>query len=376
MTEDMLPRTARRWRLIAATVLLLSLVAACRESPPPKPPPRGNRPAVPDRPQLLQYQQSRTALSLNKGFFLNDRTGWVVGHNGAIVHTADGGANWQPQPSGANENLIDVFFIDQSRGWAISVSRLLATTDGGRSWRDIWDTSTIQLYEGNAPGAAVEFQALLSAISFANATKGWALALGWDPATSRYSIPLALVTNDGGKSWDWVELDQTYEIIRAVDPKTCIAAGKGGHIAQTTDGGKSWERRSSLTDDDLTAVGFASPQQGWAVGRRGTIIASGDGGRTWSLAYRAAVGNQPVELRDIRFVDAQRGTAAGYADRSQGDKRAYLLTLVATSDGGRSWRQQEVSGVSFAINSLSVVTSEAAWAVGGAGQILRFRAAE
>ncbi|MEL6971011.1 MAG: YCF48-related protein [Bacteroidota bacterium] len=51
--------------------------------------------------------------------FTDSNTGWVVGFQGSILHTTDGGANWEIQTSGTSENLFGVFFTDANTGWAV-----------------------------------------------------------------------------------------------------------------------------------------------------------------------------------------------------------------------------------------------------------------
>lgn len=70
---------------------------------------------------------------------------WAVGHEGVILHSADGGQTWARQrvaPFDKNSMelsngapLLDVFFLDEQRGYAIGAySLMLVTTDGGQTW--------------------------------------------------------------------------------------------------------------------------------------------------------------------------------------------------------------------------------------------------
>ena len=365
-------------RIIFALLIVIPLVIAsvgCEQKPPADAPPKPPSDSPPqNRPDLLQNQNSKTSIALNKVFFLDENTGWVVGRNGVILHTTNGGVDWLPQPSGTNENLIDIKFINKTTGWAASVNRVLSTTNGGATWKDVWDTTTIDLTEEETDdSAANQSQAALISISFSDARHGWALALGLDPATSKFSTPLVLTTLDGGESWDWLVIDDEYGTITAVDNKTCVVGGKLGRLAQTTDGGKTWERRSSLTEDDITAITFSSPKLGWATGTRGTIIGSVDGGKTWSTVYKQTGSDHVVEFHNIRFSDESHGAAVGYVDQSKNDKNSYLLVTLVSTNGGRDWQQHEVGTVDFIVNSMSIIKPESCWAVGGAGQILRFR---
>ena len=67
---------------------------------------------------------------------------WIVGYNGTIVHTADGGENWQKQRNGDNPTLKKyrlraVHFKDIHTGYAAGDKGLvLKTTDGGEHWSE------------------------------------------------------------------------------------------------------------------------------------------------------------------------------------------------------------------------------------------------
>ncbi len=65
----------------------------------------------------------------------NNWSGWVVGNNGTILKTINGGEAWAAQPSGTTANLRDVHFVNASRGWAVGNGGvILTTTDGGATW--------------------------------------------------------------------------------------------------------------------------------------------------------------------------------------------------------------------------------------------------
>ena len=71
--------------------------------------------------------------------FADKDHGWAVGHDAAIVGTADGGKTWslqnfQPQ---LEKPLLDVLFLDAKRGFAVGAyGLLLQTADGGASWTE------------------------------------------------------------------------------------------------------------------------------------------------------------------------------------------------------------------------------------------------
>jgi len=64
----------------------------------------------------------------------DDLVGYAVGvnANGMVLRTLDGGATWSPQVSNNAQALLDVWFVDAQRGWAVGATgRILHTARGG-----------------------------------------------------------------------------------------------------------------------------------------------------------------------------------------------------------------------------------------------------
>ena len=63
---------------------------------------------------------------------MNTYTGYVVGWNGTILVTTDGGTNWTSEVSGTSHCLNSVFFTDALTGYDVGDSGIiLKTTNGG-----------------------------------------------------------------------------------------------------------------------------------------------------------------------------------------------------------------------------------------------------
>ncbi len=79
--------------------------------------------------------QAGPAGSYNDIFFLNDQEGWVVGNNGLIGYTVNGGDTWTQQTNPDSNSLYGVFFLTQNIGWAVgSQGTILYTANGGDTW--------------------------------------------------------------------------------------------------------------------------------------------------------------------------------------------------------------------------------------------------
>ena len=75
--------------------------------------------------------------------FVDDMNAWVCGQNGVIYHTTDGGDSWVQQQSNTNEWLYTIQFTDLNNGWAAGEGgTLLYTEDGGITWN--WHMITFE----------------------------------------------------------------------------------------------------------------------------------------------------------------------------------------------------------------------------------------
>ncbi len=87
-----------------------------------------------DYPSLIEPSKNR----LNAIFFINKQRGWLVGNEGKIYTTFNGGKTWYQQNSGTNKNLNDVFFKNSMEGFVVGDDGLiLQTNDGGNSWFEV-----------------------------------------------------------------------------------------------------------------------------------------------------------------------------------------------------------------------------------------------
>ena len=76
--------------------------------------------------------------------FADPLHGWIVGHNGMVLHTDDGARTWKQQASGVINHLDRVQFLSPLVGYAVGgapkpsiAGVLLATTDGGKTWANV-----------------------------------------------------------------------------------------------------------------------------------------------------------------------------------------------------------------------------------------------
>ncbi|MFA6311683.1 MAG: YCF48-related protein [Sterolibacterium sp.] len=111
--------------------------------------------------------------------------------------------------------------------------------------------------------------------------------------------------------------------------KRVVAVGDYGIVILSDDGRRFRQAKSVPTRSVLTSVFFLDGRQGWAAGHDGTVIASSDGGETWRV-LREEPGKERA-LLSVWFENALHGLAVGQ----------FGLALE-TEDGGKSWRERRL----------------------------------
>src|SRR5271165_5749306 len=89
------------------------------------------------RPNDMVWQTAASGSSLRSVYATADgRHGWVVGTDGTILATEDGGGHWTPETSSTSNNLRGIVVAaDGRRGWVVGDNgTILATEDRGEHW--------------------------------------------------------------------------------------------------------------------------------------------------------------------------------------------------------------------------------------------------
>ena len=192
------------------------------------------------------------------GTFADSLHGWIIGSNGMISHTPDGGETWMPQNSGVTALLDGVFFHDREQGWVVGDNgTILHTTDGGQNWISQTSGTTRRLRR----------------VSFADDQIGWAVG---DGGTILY-------ITDGGLTWTPQTSGTAFRLydIAFADDNTGWIVGDNGTILHSTDAGLTWTPQPSGTTNALLGIDFIDADNGWISGEGGTILRfTGTGGET------------------------------------------------------------------------------------------------
>lgn len=292
--------------------------------------------------------------------FIDANHGWMaVGRQ--IIATSDGGRTWKSQYSGELTGQADITglqFIDTRNGWAVSVAGLLKTADGGDTWQ-------------HAPASDASWDS----VQFLNSRIGWGiqLDLGHGEKPSR----IVVATRDGGLSWRHLPSEE-------VD-STCYLDSQTGFMASgtafygTNDGGITW-RGVEIPSRGVTWVSSlkcSSASEAWA------LAVATDGGGAGHVPYALFHTSDGINWDPV----LQEGTAAPFEDErvhlsedpypgpfdAPSQRTAFLLAscppcdgtsaITRTIDGGTSWKRfdlpQDVRGEPI---GLSFIDEKKGWA--------------
>jgi photosystem II stability/assembly factor-like uncharacterized protein len=235
-------------------------------------------------------------------YFIDGSNGWATGWNGIMLHTADGGLNWGFQSSNTSNDLYHISFSDASNGFAVGVyGTVINTTNGGLTWlvQSSGLPDFIQLWS-------------VSMINFNNA-----VCVGADGAIIK--------TTDGGTNWLKITNIGTeyigFNAVHFCNSTFGATVGYVGIIWTTTNAGNSWNANVSGTTSDLYAVYFKNPLLGFVAGDNGTLLKTTDSGVSWWLE-NLGVSNV---LYSIYFWDENIGYISGNG------------VLYKTTDAGSTW---------------------------------------
>jgi photosystem II stability/assembly factor-like uncharacterized protein len=224
---------------------------------------------------------------------------WTSGHLGQVLHTDNGGLDWIVLPINLAKNGTRIQFMDANYGWVVGGNGCVGrTTDGGNSW----DQNFLPWYKAEYYG-----------ISFIDQYEGWIVAgLPDSLLTGQGYINHS---TDGGVNWDSLYESTGYQDfydVRFFDNLNGIVVGGDESnyapiIWKTTDGGLNWSTVAAPANAYyLRALDFVG-NCGWAVGRFGSIIYSTTAGNSWAFQANPAT----TTLFDVDFSDSLHGIACG-----------------------------------------------------------------
>jgi photosystem II stability/assembly factor-like uncharacterized protein len=228
--------------------------------------------------------------------FPSARQGWAVGHGAVILHTSDGGATWTRQfdgrrlgdvmlpayassapeslpanvpedakrfaAQGAESSFLDVWFQNESTGYAVGAFGLiLQTTDGGAHWVPLLhlvdNLKGLHLYAVRGIGDDV----------YIAGEQG--LLLKMDSQAGRFRA---------------IELPYKGTLFGVVGNEHAVVVhGLRGTVLRSTDGGATWQTISTGVQAGLTASAFGPRGRLVVASQAGHLLVSEDDGASFRL---------------------------------------------------------------------------------------------
>ncbi|WP_374585054.1 WD40/YVTN/BNR-like repeat-containing protein [Pseudoduganella sp.] len=203
------------------------------------------------------------SVTLTDVTFANGRDGWAVGHDGVILSTNDGGAQWTTRFDGNKANTL---MLADAKA---AVEKAQAA--GGDKLMDaenaLGDIEAAAKFGPSRP---------LLGVWFRDAKTGYAVG----------AYGQAFRTTDGGINWTSMGAGLPnpeglhYNAIAGGPGNLLAIAGEGGYIYRSLDGGNAWQRIETGYSGQLYGILFTGRSM-LAYGFGGHVFRSEDGGATW-----------------------------------------------------------------------------------------------
>jgi len=276
--------------------------------------------------------------------FANEIAGWIVGDNGRILKTIDGGSSWQTQSSGVTAKLWGISAVSQSIIWICGTNgTLIKTSDGGDNWQVLMQGDTLS-------GIYVD-------VVFIDQNIGWL-------SNNNGSI---LKTEDGGITWDLSKKHSSGgSRIFTFDPLTQYHVH--GNLFRTFDGGITWDSLTILrpTNYMISGASFPEKDHGFVTMINGTggmwieeypVVSTSNGGLSWQESQYLETGNGGLWCGS--FIDAQTGWVGGPNN------------VFKTDDGGESFVSEEIPDEFYPADMMFWDKSHG-WALSYSGEVYRY----
>jgi photosystem II stability/assembly factor-like uncharacterized protein len=253
--------------------------------------------------------------------FLDSLNGYVItersGGSAYILHTTDGGSNWQIQFS-ENYLLTSIDFADAMTGYAVGSvppGIVLKTTNSGNNW---FTVATSTFYP-------------IKDVDFVNAHTGWVCS------DDLFGGGGVFRTTDGGSTWQRLTEPGEFSKLFFLNKDTgwVNANGTQKRLYRTLNGGLNWELQS-VFPQQINDIFFVNYENGY-VSLPSLFYRSSNGGVSWQSSQ----------------VSGEGGIGLSFVNDSTGWSGKDFYVVAKTVNYGVNWFLQTVpSGNSFTVEGV------------------------
>lgn len=265
----------------------------------------------------------------------------AAGGSGLVIYRDKSAASWQQADVPVSASLTALSFVDENSGWAVGhAGVILHSDDGGRSWQ-------LQ-FDGRRANAAFQTYATALRTRLEAELDQMQEDAGADPAELEdleYRLEDAIFAQeDAALALETGPADPFLDVAFR-DGQHGFAVGAYGMLYRTSDGGENWEIHISNVDNPnrfhLYAI-LVRGEQVYIAGEAGLLFRSDDGGETFERFYDVYDGSlfgllplgEGVIAYGLRGNVFYQGPDSDDWERLYLDNETSLYGGGALSDGG------------------------------------------
>jgi len=281
---------------------------------------------------------------LDIDFVDNSDHGWVVGSDGTLLESRDGGKTWETKQLDLGEEnlLLTSVSFKGSEGWIVGEpSVLLHTTDEGQSWTRIALNSKL-------PGAPNNI-----------------VAVGPNSAEMTTNVGAIYKTEDGGKNWKAL-VEEAVGVIRSLSRSEAgeyvTVSAKGNFYSTWEREDKAWTPHNRYSSKRLEKIGFGQDDRLWMLARGGEIrFSDPDDPENWSDPIKPEFATS-WGLLDLAYRTPEEIWVSGGSGN-----------LLCSFDGGETWKKDRgVEDVAANFYRIEFMGPDRGFILGQQGALLRY----
>lgn len=317
---------------------------------------RGHIATSDDSGKTWQQAEVPTRAMINAVYFISPNEGWAVGYDELVLHTTDGGKNWEIQLDGlkfTRKRMADNIPVLEAKLAALEADKKAADDQlEGVQSPDAGAVATDDVDVGDdidaADGAHEQIEARVAELedkisvleadledakkALVNTVANPLMSVWFRDEKTGFAVGAfgeIIMTADGGVSWTNIaerldNPDRNHLNAITGQGDLMYIAGEAGRVYRSTNGGTSWTLlRSNMDDGSFFSVDIVSANEVFIAGLRGVMFRSSDQGNSWKQINDSLQKN----INAVYFDGKDSALAAG-------NDGAFLRSR----DGGRTFQ--------------------------------------